>query len=98
MTALGAALKLTAEAMTREVKRTSANERGDWRPIVFLMTDGMPNDDWKPALEQFRAAKPGMVVACGAGHQADKATLQEITEAVVMLDTADSSTIAAFFK
>lgn len=98
MTALGAGLKLTAEAIGREVRKASANERGDWKPLVFLMTDGMPNDDWKPALGTFRAAKPGMVVACGAGPEADKSVLQQITEAVVTLDTADASTIASFFK
>jgi uncharacterized protein YegL len=98
MTALGAALTLAGEAMFREVQRASKDQRGDWKPIVFLMTDGMPNDDWEAALDTFRAAKPGMVVACGAGPQADRTTLEQITESVVMLDTADASTISAFFK
>jgi uncharacterized protein YegL len=38
------------------------------------------------------------VVACAAGQQGDEAVLKQITEIVVRLDTADSSTIAAFFK
>jgi len=98
ITALGAALRLAGEAMGREVQRATKDQKGDWKPIVFLMTDGMPTDDWQSALDTFRAAKPGMVVACGAGPQADRRTLEQITDSVVMLDTADTSTISAFFK
>jgi uncharacterized protein YegL len=39
-----------------------------------------------------------MVVPCGAGPDADLSVLHQITEAVVSLDMADASTIAAFFK
>lgn len=98
MTALGKALRLAADCIKREVTRSSATEKGDWKPLVFLMTDGMPNDDWKSGLTAFRDAKPGMVVACGAGPEADTSVLSQITEAVVTLDMADAATIAAFFK
>jgi uncharacterized protein YegL len=49
-------------------------------------------------LNEFRKVKTGMVIACAAGPQADTKALQQITEVVVSLDTADSSTIGAFFK
>ena len=62
------------------------------------MTDGLPTDDLSQGLEAFRSRKTGMVVACAAGQGADTATLQMITPNVVQLDTADSSTIKAFFK
>ena len=39
-----------------------------------------------------------MIVACAAGHGADTSVLKQITEIVVQLDTADASTIKAFFK
>ena len=38
----------------------------------------------------------GVVVACAAGHDADTGVLKEITEIVLQLDTADSSSIKAF--
>lgn len=78
--------------------KTTADTKGDWRPLVFLMTDGSPNDDWRKGLNDFKAARTGVVVACAAGHDADTSVLKEITEIVVQLDTADSSTIKAFFK
>jgi uncharacterized protein YegL len=39
-----------------------------------------------------------MVVACAAGSGADTTVLKQITDNVVMLDTADKATIAAYFK
>ncbi|MCG3769791.1 MAG: hypothetical protein JW384_00922 [Nitrosomonadaceae bacterium] len=97
-TALGAALKLTADCIEREVQKSGAEAKGDWKPLVFLMTDGQPTDDWKPGLQEFRKTKTGVVVACAAGPSADHSVLKEITDVVVSLDTADSSTIGAFFK
>lgn len=97
-TALGEALRVTKECIEREVKRTTSDSKGDWKPLVFLMTDGAPTDDWQKGLNEFRMVKTGMVIACAAGHQADTSVLKRISEVVVSLDTADSSTISAFFK
>lgn len=97
-TALGGALALLAQRIDTEVTTTTAEQKGDWRPLVFIMTDGKPTDDLQFGLEQFRQRKTGMVVACAAGQGADTATLQQITPNVVQLATADSSTIKAFFK
>lgn len=97
-TALGGALALLAQRIDTEVTTTTAEQKGDWRPLVFIMTDGKPTDDLQFGLEQFRQRKTGMVVACAAGQGADTATLQQITPNVVQLATADSGTIKAFFK
>ena len=98
LTALGDALKLLANKIDNEVAKTTTDTKGDWKPLVFLMTDGGPTDDWKKGLDEFRKRKTGMVVACAAGQSADIKVLKQITECVVQLDTADSSTIKAFFK
>lgn len=97
-TALGEALKVTRECIEREVQTSTAEVKGDWKPLVFLMTDGMPTDDWDKGLQDFRKAKTGLVIACAAGPQADTQLLKQITETVVSLDVADKSTISAFFK
>lgn len=97
-TALGDALALTADRIESEVQKTTADSKGDWKPLVFLMTDGGPTDDWRRGLGRFRAVKTGMVVACAAGSSANTDVLREITESVVQLDTTDSSAIRAFFK
>ena len=97
-TALGEALELLANKVDTEVVKTTAEVKGDWKPLVFLMTDGEPTDDLNKGLAEFKKRKFGMVVACAAGQGANTDTLKKITECVVQLDTADSATIRAFFK
>ena len=97
-TALGEALSLLANKVDTEVTKTTAEVKGDWKPLVFIMTDGVPTDDVQKGLVEFRKRKFGMVVACAAGAGADTSILKQITECVVSLDTADSGTIKSFFK
>ncbi len=97
-TALGEALALLSKKADQEVTKTTAEQKGDWKPLVFIMTDGEPTDDLNKGLAEFKKRKWGMVVACAAGSGANTDTLKKITECVVSLDTADSATIKAFFK
>lgn len=97
-TALGDALSLLAQKADQEVTKTTPDQKGDWKPLVFIMTDGEPTDDLNKGLAEFKKRKWGMVVACAAGAGANTETLKKITECVVSLDTADSATIKAFFK
>ena len=97
-TALGSALTLVSSRIEKEVQKTTAETKGDWRPLVFVMTDGAPTDDWKKGVEKFKAARTGVVIACAAGRAAQTDVLKNITEIVLQLDTADSNTIKSFFK
>ena len=77
--------------------RSQPYRKGDWKPIVFLMTDGAPTDNWRRGLDAIRVSGV-QIIACGVGGLVDKDVLAEITESVVLLDTADPSTIKSFFK
>jgi uncharacterized protein YegL len=98
ITSLGKALQLVTRKIGEEVVKTTPDRRGDWKPLIFLMTDGSPTDDWRVGLAELRKAKPGMIIACAAGLNADVSVLKEISEVVVQLDTADSNTIKKFFQ
>lgn len=97
-TAFGEALKLVAQKIDSEVTKTTPEAKGDWKPLVFIMTDGEPTDNWQQNLSEFQKRKFGLVVACAAGQGANTSVLKQVTEIVVQLDTADSATIKAFFK
>lgn len=97
-TAMGEALSLLADCINREVVKGSAEVKGDWKPLVFLLSDGAPTDNLSKGIAAMKGVKMGAFVACAAGASADTATLRQITETVVSLDTADSSSIAAYFK
>ncbi len=98
VTALGDALKLVANKIDTEVAKTTTETKGDWKPLVFIMTDGIPTDDWQNGLTEFKKRKTAFTVACAAGSGADTNILKQITENVVSLDTADSTSIGKFFQ
>jgi Uncharacterized protein encoded in toxicity protection region of plasmid R478, contains von Willebrand factor (vWF) domain len=98
VTALGEALRLVAFKIETEVAKTTTEQKGDWKPLVFIMTDGIPTDNWESGLNEFKKAKTAFTVACAAGGGADTAILKQITDNVVSLDTADSSSIGKFFQ
>lgn len=96
-TALGEALSLLSNCIDNEVAKTTMEQKGDWKPMVFIMTDGIPTDNWQNGLQEFLKRKTAVTVACAAGTKADTNSLKQITSNVVSLDTTDTQTIAKFF-
>ena len=97
-TELGAGLSLLADRIRSEVVKSTHTAKGDWKPLVFMMTDGIPTDSWQSGLDELKKCSLGTFVVCAAGHGADLALLKQITPTVVALDTADSHAIKAYFK
>lgn len=86
-TALGNALELLTQSISREVRKTSATQKGDYRPIVFLFTDGQPTDDYQAAAARLRNAKPSLanIYAIGCGPDVDTEVLRSFTDVVLNL-------------
>ena len=97
-TALGAALSLLADKLENEVTKTTLEQKGDWKPIVFIMTDGVPTDDWQAGFQKLKAVKKGLIVGCAAGNNADDKVLKEISDQVVRLSNTDADSIGEFFQ
>ena len=97
-TALGAALSLLADKLENEVTKTTLEQKGDWKPIVFIMTDGVPTDDWQAGFQKLTAVKKGLIVGCAAGNNADDKVLKEIADQVVRLSNTDADSIGKFFQ
>jgi len=97
-TALGEALKLLEQAMDREVRKSTASQKGDWKPLVFLMTDGQPTDSWELIADRVKSRKLGNIIACAAGPGSDANLLKRVTEIVIKLDNLQPDTMKAFFR
>src|SRR5262245_13681909 len=66
-TPLGDALKLLETCLDNEVKKATPTQKGDYKPLIFLMTDGQPTDSWEAAADRIKTKKPGNIIACAAG-------------------------------
>ena len=44
-TSLGVALNFLMDDMDKNLVKTTTEQKGDWKPIVFLFTDGTPTDN-----------------------------------------------------
>jgi uncharacterized protein YegL len=100
-TALGAAITLLDEALDRELIVNSDGRKGDYRPLVFLLTDGAPTDLWKDAVGKLKSRtthKVGSLVALGCGPNVNTETLKEITGDVIKMSDVNPDSLAQFFK
>ncbi len=96
----GMALEMLHSKVINEVKKGNENQKGDWKPLLFLFTDGKPSDLmlYKEMVPKIKNLNFGAIVCCAAGNLADDTLLKELTNDVVHLDTADSYTLKQFFK
>lgn len=89
-TSLGRALMFMMDQIDAKVRRSTAEQKGDWKPIVFLITDGKPTDDVAPALERWKHyADRVTLVAVSIGRNADLRVLNRLTEADKVLTLSD---------
>jgi uncharacterized protein YegL len=96
----GAALEFVLQKVKSDIIKGSDTQKGDWKPLLFLFTDGKPSDIqlYREKTAEIRGYDFGAVVGCAAGHLANDAMLKEFTNNVVHLDSADSQTLKMFFK
>jgi uncharacterized protein YegL len=91
-TAMGAALEVLYKCIEEDVTKTTATTKGDYKPLVFLFTDGQPTDEWEPAADKIKLhRKPSIanIYAIGCGPDVDTDILKRVTDVVLqMKDTS----------
>lgn len=99
-TALGGALEVLLDSVNNEVRKSTAEQKGDWRPLVFILTDGSPTDiaTFNRVVPDVRSAKIANIIACAAGADADTTYLKQITDNVLMMNNLSPGDLAQFFK
>ncbi len=89
--------------LRQNIVPTTAEQKGDWKPIVFFFTDGVPTDkprDIQGVIAEWKQKWQRSVnlVAVSFGKQTDNKILGELTENVLYFDNSDVNSYKQFFK
>lgn len=99
-TSLGAGLDLLVTEIETNVQKTTAEQRGDWKPLVFLITDGKPTDNPTTGIEKWKNLDSNNenFVAITLGRNADVQILSRLTPNIITIDELNSSSIQSFIN
>lgn len=64
---LGLGLEFLINEINGNIKKNTSETKGDWKPLVFFMTDGRPSGSWKKRLKEFLSLNLGKWVICACG-------------------------------
>ena len=95
----GKALEFLCDKVDNDIRKGTPEQKGDWRPLLFVFTDGKPSDVqlYKEMIPKIKGKNFGTIVGCAAGVRADERQLKELADSVVHVETADSNTLKQFF-
>lgn len=98
-TNLGEALDLLFERYDYEVRLSTPTAKGDWLPILVIMTDGAPSDTFafKQGVEKLKRYRFSRIICCAAGPKAKVEPLKQLTNDVYSLQTMDAATFSRFW-
>jgi uncharacterized protein YegL len=84
-TALGKALSHLMQEIDTQVQPSTKERKGDWQPVVYVMTDGKPTDNCEEAIRTWKNKYAGRVllVAIGLGPYAAPAILSRFADHVL---------------
>lgn len=98
-TALGDALRVLKQCIDKEVTIGSTQKeiKGDFKPLIFIVTDGEPNKGWETAYDALDKTKIGKIIGC-AVPGANLKILSQICDDVIQLETASANDFQKFFE
>lgn len=96
----GQALQLLCRLVELELRKNTAEQKGDWKPLLFLMTDGKPSDSqlYNMMCEEVKRRDFAMIVPCAAGMKAKVEPLMRLAKPVYSLQTMDEADFRKFFQ
>jgi len=99
-THMGAALELLCRKYDEELHHGTKEQKGDWMPLLFILTDGKPSDllKYEEMIPQVKSRHFGNIIACAAGPRAKTEPLRKLTNSVCTLDTMDSAAFRKLFQ
>lgn len=100
-THMGKALEVLIDKVNHDVIRNNEGSAGDYKPLLFVITDGKPSDleQYKLMTRKIKECKFAIIVACAAGPKAKIEPLKLLTDEkkICVLSNMDEKSFANFF-
>lgn len=99
-TSLGVTLDYLMQDIDKNIIKTTMEQKGDWKPIVFLFTDGTPTDDPTNAIKRWneKYRRKVQLVVISLGDNIDPSLFGQLTENIIRFNATDDISYKAFFK
>lgn len=99
-TSLGDAMDFLMDDLDKSIQKTTMDIKGDWKPIIFLFTDGTPTDNPAAAFNRWNQSyrRHSNLIAISIGDNVDTGMLSQISDNVLRLNQTDSHSFQQFFK
>ena len=100
-TSLGLALDLVSQRLKAEVRVQTKDVKGDWKPTVFILTDGKATDSWFKSADRFKAeiaGKMANVIAVACGPDVLISDLRRITDITLTFKDPTEISFTHFLK
>ena len=98
-TSLGLGLITLMREIDEKVVLKSSTQQRDWKPLVFLITDGKPTDNTNEAVREWKEnyASKATMVAITLGDYANVSILKQLTPHVLLYEGSSDDDFKRFF-
>ena len=101
-TPLGQALWLLIESLDKDIRSSvKGGEKGDWKPLIFILTDGEPTDEWQEPQQVIlkRTSKKVInMITVGCGPRINEQNLRDIAIGPTFKMDNDDASFKRFFQ
>ena len=99
-TSLGVALNHLMNEMDYSLQKTTLEKKGDWKPLIFLFTDGNPTDDTKIAFQRWndKYRKSANLIIISIGDNVNTQLMGTISDNVLKFDANNDLSYKVFFR
>jgi uncharacterized protein YegL len=99
-TNVSAALDALMDSIDKDLQPSSNQGKGDWKPIVYFITDGCPTDDPSKSISRWKEeySHRAHLIVIGLGHEAALGEFAGLTENLVHVTPASEMDFRKFIK